>query len=110
MVLSALLEHVPSPERVLHALLPLLAARGRIVVYVPADRWILALKRVLARLRLGGLVRGLSLEPAPGHLRVFTRAGLSRVLSRAGRVAAVTFDPLVLGWVAVVRPPRGRRG
>lgn len=104
-VLSALLEHLPDPALALRRLAPLLAPGGVFVVYVPADRPILALKRVLKATRLGGLVRGLSLEPAPGHVQVFGRASLRRLLAGEGRVLHLTFDPLALGYVAVLRPP-----
>jgi SAM-dependent methyltransferase len=108
-VLSALLEHLPEPGRALAALAPLLAPGGRFVVYVPADGPILAAKRVLKASGLGRLVRGLSLEPAPGHLHRFDRRRLAALLGRHGVVESVAFDPLVLGYTAVVRP-RGAGG
>jgi SAM-dependent methyltransferase len=102
-VASALLEHVPDPDAALAAWTALLAPHGRLVLYVPADRPILAAKAVLRATRLGSLVRGLSLDPAPGHLHRFGRADLARLLARHGRVAEIAFDPAVLGYVAVVR-------
>lgn len=103
-VLSALLEHLPEPRRALEALAPLLAPDGRFVVYVPADRPILLAKRLLKATHLGGLVRGLSLEPAPGHVQTFDRASLVRLLAPHGDVLEVAFDPVALGYVAVLRP------
>jgi SAM-dependent methyltransferase len=103
-VLSAILEHVPQPGRVLDALRPYLKADGRFVIFVPADGPILAIKRILRHGRLGGLVRGLSLEPAPGHLHVFGRQNLRRLLTPRGRIEELVFDPAVLGWHAVLRP------
>lgn len=108
-VLSALLEHLPEPRLALRRLAPLLAPGGVFVVYVPADRPILALKRLLKATRLGGLVRGLSLEPAPGHVQVFGRTSLRRLLAAEGRLLVLTFDPVALGYVAVLRP-RPRSG
>lgn len=102
-VLSALLEHLPDPDLALAALGPVLAPGGRIVVFVPADGPILAAKRVLKTARLGRLVKGLPLEPAPGHLQRFDRQSLTRLLRRYGRVSEISFDPLVLGYVGVVR-------
>lgn len=107
-LLSALLEHLPDPGAALGALAPLLAPGGVFVVYVPADRPILLLKRVLKATRLGRLVRGLPLEPAPGHLQVFTRATLARLLRAHGRLRHLAFDPVALGYVAVLAP-RGAR-
>lgn len=104
-VLSALLEHLPDPDLALTALMPVLAPGGRLVVFVPADGPILVAKRVLKATRLGRLVKGLPLEPAPGHLRRFDRPSLARLLRRHGRMSEITFDPLVLGYVAVVRGP-----
>jgi SAM-dependent methyltransferase len=108
-VVSALLEHLDRPRAALDALRPLLAPGGAFVVYVPADPPILLAKRVLRWTRLGGLVRGLSLDPAPGHVQTFTRATFARLLSGVGRVREIAFDPLALGYVAVVVPTSGGR-
>lgn len=102
-VLSALLEHVPHPRGALDALIPFLVPGGHLVIYVPADRPILAAKQILKTTGTGRLIRGLSLEGAPGHLHVFSRKRLRRLLQGAGTVERLTFDPLVLGYLAVVR-------
>jgi SAM-dependent methyltransferase len=107
-VLSALLEHLPEPGAALRALAPLLAppgrgGGGRFVVYLPADAPILAAKRILEVTRTGGVVRGLSLEPAPGHLHRFDRAAVRRLLAPHGILEEVAFDPAVLGYHAVLR-------
>lgn len=106
-VLSALLEHLPEPGEALRALAPLLAPGGRFVIYLPADGPILLAKRVLKTTRLGHLIQGLSLEPAPGHLHQFARADVARLLAplaRAGAVVeSIVFDPVCLGYVASVR-------
>lgn len=103
LVLSALLEHLPRPGRALAALAPALAPGGRFVVWLPADGPILLAKRVLKATRLGALVRGLSLEPAPGHLHRFAGRDVVRLLRPHGRIEEVRFDPLCLGWLGVVR-------
>ncbi len=109
LVLSALLEHLPDPAAALHALAPLLAPGGRFVIYLPADGPILAAKAVLKATRLGALVRGLSLEPAPGHLHRFARKDVARLLAvlapRGAVTEAITFDPICLGYIASVRIP-----
>jgi SAM-dependent methyltransferase len=102
-VLSALLEHLPDPASALRGLSPLLAPGGRFVVYVPADGAILLAKGVLRAARLGGLVPGLSLDPAPGHLHRFDRRRLVRLLATVGRVEHLRFDPVCLGWLAAAR-------
>lgn len=102
-VLSALLEHLPESRQALDAFQRFLRPGGHFVVYVPADRPILFLKRVLKATGLGALVRGLSLEPAPGHLHTFDRHTLGALVAPYGRVRAVTFDPVALGYVAVVQ-------
>jgi SAM-dependent methyltransferase len=109
-VASALLEHLPEPARALAALAPLVAPGGHFVVFVPADGPILAAKRVLRWTRLGALVRGLSLDPAPGHVQRFTRGSLARLLARFGTLVRLTFDPAVLGYLAVLRVGADRRG
>lgn len=109
-VLSALLEHLPEPARALERLDRLLADGGAYVVYLPADGPILALKQVLKRTRLGGLIRGLPLEPAPGHLHVFDRRATRSLLACAGKLEHLHFDPLCLGYVGVVRKARRVRG
>jgi hypothetical protein len=108
-VLSALLEHLERPADALRALAPLLRAGGAFVVYVPADGPILFAKGVLRATRLGGWVKGLSLEPAPGHVQRFTRASLAALLRPFGDLLEVAFDPVALGYVAVVRTRPGSR-
>lgn len=103
LVLSALLEHLPQPRRALQGLLPMLAPGGRVLLYLPADRPILALKGILRVSRLGRLVRGLSLEPAPGHLHTFDRGAVARLLTGLGSVEEIAFDPLCLGYRAQLR-------
>lgn len=109
-LLSALLEHLPTPAHAIDQLDTLLAPGGALVVYLPADGPILALKQILKRTRLGGLIRGLPLEPAPGHLHVFDRRSTRVLLSRAGRLEHLHFDPVCLGYVGVVRKPHSPRG
>jgi SAM-dependent methyltransferase len=105
-VLSAILEHLADPAAALRAWRPALAPGGRFVVYVPADGPILVAKRVLRTTGLSVLARGVSLEPAPGHVVVFRRETLAALLAPFGSVLEVTFDPFCLGYVAVVRVRR----
>ena len=102
-VLSAVLEHVPAPARVLAAWARVLVPGGHVVVFVPADRPILAAKRVLGATGLHRLVPGVSLAPAPGHVVTFTRARLARLLNPFGAVEEIGFDPGVLGYTALLR-------
>lgn len=105
-VLSAILEHVSDPGAVLAAWAPALRDGGRFVIYVPADRPILTLKRLMRMTRLGFLARGVSLDPAPGHVRTFSRRSLVRLLKAFGVLEEVEFDPAVLGYAATVRVAR----
>ena len=66
--------------------------------------------RLTGATRLGGLVRGVSLAPAPGHVRTFDRSSLVRLLKPFGVLEEVVFDPAVLGYAAVVRSPSLPRG
>jgi SAM-dependent methyltransferase len=102
-LLAALLEHLTDPGAALAALRGLLRPGGRLVVYVPADGPILLLKRALRWSGTGALVRGLSLDPAPGHLRRFDRASLADLLRPHGVPEEIAFDPLCLGYHAVLR-------
>lgn len=102
-VLSAVLEHVARPEAVLEAWAPALRVGGRFVVFVPADGPILAAKAVLRLTGLHRLARGVSLEPAPGHVRTFTRRSLVRLLRAYGVLEELEFDPAVLGYAATLR-------
>jgi SAM-dependent methyltransferase len=102
-VLSAILEHLSDPAAALRAWRPALARGGRFVVYVPADGPILLAKGVLRATGLSVLARGVSLEPAPGHVVRFTRASLAALLRPFGAVEEVTFDPLCLGYAATLR-------
>lgn len=102
-VLSAVLEHVPDPARVLAAWARVLVPGGHVVVFVPADGPILCAKRVLGATGLHRLVPGVSLAPAPGHVVTFTRARLARLLNPFGAVEEIGFDPRVLGYTALLR-------
>ena len=102
-VLCALLEHLPRPAAALDALRPLLAPGGRFLVYLPADGPILMAKAVLKHTRTGGLIKGLSLAPAPGHLHRFARRDVAGLLAPYGVIEEISFDPVCLGYVALVR-------
>ncbi len=104
-LLGALLEHLVDPGAALDALRPLLRRGGRFVVYVPADGPILFAKRMLRWTGTGRLISGLSLDPAPGHLHRFERASLTALLRPHGTLEEIAFDPLCLGYHAVVRRP-----
>jgi SAM-dependent methyltransferase len=108
LVLSAVLEHLPRPERALEALVPAVRPGGRVVAYVPADRPILLAKGLLRRTGLSRLARGVSLDPAPGHLQTFDRASFAALLRPFGALLDLSFDPGTLGYVAVLRVPAGR--
>lgn len=102
-VLSALLEHLPEPAVALDALESVLRPGGAFVVYLPADRPILLAKRILKATGIGRFIKGLSLEPAPGHLHVFEREDVRALLSPFGRIETLRFDPVCLGYLAVLR-------
>ena len=106
-VLSALLEHLPEPAAALQALTSVLAPRGAFVVYLPADRPILFAKKVLRVTGLGRFIKGLSLEPAPGHLHVFGRDDVRALLQPFGTLESLRFDPVCLGTLAVLRVREG---
>ena len=107
LLLSAVLEHLPRPELALEALRPAVRAGGRIVAYVPADRPILLAKGILRRTGLARLARGVSLDPAPGHLHTFDRASFAALLRPFGALLELSFDPGALGYVAVLRVSSG---
>jgi SAM-dependent methyltransferase len=108
LVLSAVLEHLPRPAEALRALCPAVRPGGRVVAYVPADRPILLAKGILRRTGLARLARGVSLDPAPGHLITFDRASFAALLRPFGALLELTFDPGTLGYVGVLRVPAGR--
>ena len=100
-VLSAILEHVVDPAAVVREAARLLRPGGTLVVYVPWDGAVVALKRWARRLgvRLGALAEG----RAPGHLREFDRASLRDLLVPLGGRLRLGLDPLSFGWYAEVR-------
>jgi len=100
-VLSAILEHVVSPEAAVDEAARVLKPGGRIVAYVPWDAAVVRLKRWARRLRvpLGPLHDGL----APGHLRVFDRARLEALFGRVASRVSVRLDPLSLGYYVEAR-------
>lgn len=95
-VLSAILEHVVDPAATLAEVARVLAPRGRIVAYVPWDGAVVPVKRWVRRLgfALGPLHDGL----APGHLRTFRRATLTRLFATMSDDAKITLDPLSFGY------------
>ena len=103
LVLSAVLEHLARPAEALRALARAVRPGGRVVAFVPADGPILAIKKLLHFTGLSVFARGVSMEPAPGHLQRFDRASFADLMRSAGDVEEVSFDPLVLGYVAVAR-------
>lgn len=108
LLLSAVLEHLPRPADALEALRPAVRPGGRLVAYVPADRPILFAKGILRRTGLSRWAKGVSLDPAPGHLHTFDRASFAALLRPFGALLEVSFDPGTLGYVGVVRVPSGR--
>jgi dolichol-phosphate mannosyltransferase len=101
-VLAAVLEHVPDPRRAAREAVRVARSKGRVVVSVPHDRIVLALKRTVRALGLGRLLGGLSPGLAPGHVRVYTPAKLREDLVAAGLVRRLIRDPLGLSIHAVM--------
>jgi 2-polyprenyl-3-methyl-5-hydroxy-6-metoxy-1,4-benzoquinol methylase len=79
-VFADVLEHVPDPDAALDRCLPLLAARGSVIVSVPNMRFYLVLLRLLAD-RWGYTDHGIRDRT---HLRIFTRRSLIRMLESHG--------------------------
>jgi 2-polyprenyl-3-methyl-5-hydroxy-6-metoxy-1,4-benzoquinol methylase len=80
LIFADVLEHLPEPERVLHDLLALLVADGRVVISVPNMRFYLVLAR-LAVDRWSYTDAGIRDRT---HLRIFTRRSLERMLADEG--------------------------
>ncbi len=92
-IASAVLEHIPDPDRALDDLTRVLRPGGSLVLCVPYDRAVVALKGALRRLRLTWLTPGLSPGLAPGHLHVFSGRDLRSRLARVGEVCDFSYDP-----------------
>ncbi len=106
-VLAEVLEHCPAPETVLAEALRVTVPGGRVVISIPDDIPILALKRAVRFLRLDFLLRGLPPGRAPGHLHVFGRKDLRRLVGGTGAGGALVRDRAALAWFAVLRPGEG---
>jgi len=102
-VLSAILEHVVDPAATLAEVARVLRPGGRIVAYVPWDGAVVPVKRWARRVgfALGPLHDGL----APGHLRTFDRAILTRLFAAVSRDARITLDPLSFGYYVTASTP-----
>lgn len=100
-VLSAILEHVIDPAAAVEESARVLRPGGRMVVYVPWDAAVVAVKRWGRRLgaRLGPLAEG----QAPGHLRTFDRARLRGLFAPVAREVRMKLDPLSLGYYVEAR-------
>jgi glycosyltransferase involved in cell wall biosynthesis/SAM-dependent methyltransferase len=107
-LLSEVLEHCPDPEAAVREALRVTDPGGRVVLSVPDDGLVVGAKRLLARLGLGRLFRGLPAGSPPGHLHRFSRDTLRDLLSSAGRLRSLRRDLPAAAFLAVVSCQEGR--
>lgn len=92
-VASEILEHAPDERAALREACRITRPGGRVIVSVPNDRLILALKRLLGRVLRRRLLKGLSDGLAIGHLRLYTRGSLARLCAEFGEVRQAYYAP-----------------
>jgi len=99
---TEVLEHLERPEEAVGELARVLAPGGRLVVSVPNDRWIVAIKTMLKRLGLRGFLGPLSDDLAMGHIQLFSAGTLRRLLQGPFEVRRLFLSfPFRLNFFAV---------
>lgn len=103
---SEVLEHVQHPERTLRAMANLSASGGKLIISVPNERLIDAVKAALAAIGLFRFVLGSSVARSmrdDWHLHLFERKTLPQLLSSSGIIAkkiyGIPFDFFAVGFV-----------
>ncbi len=103
---SEVLEHVQHPERTLQAMANLSASGGTLIISVPNERLIDAVKSGLAAIGLFKLLFGSSVARSmrdDWHLHLFERKTLPELLRSSGIIAkkiyGIPFDFFPLGFV-----------
>jgi ubiquinone/menaquinone biosynthesis C-methylase UbiE len=81
-VCSCVLEHVPKVKNAVDELVRITKPNGHLIINVPNEKWVLFIKRMLRLTRLSFLLGGLSKEQAHGHLYIFNKKNLKRLVNR----------------------------
>ncbi|MBI4614030.1 MAG: glycosyltransferase [Planctomycetes bacterium] len=104
-IASAVLEHVPSPERALRECARITKVGGFVVLCIPNNHIVLGIKRVLRRLRLNEILGGLAAGPAPGPLHIFRRRDVLRLMrsERSLSIEYFTLDLATLCFFGVLK-------
>jgi len=86
---SEVLEHLPRPEAGMAELVRITRPGGRIVISVPNEQLVLAMKRAARLAGLGGSLGSLSSGIAVGHLHAFTKDKLRALCEGRVRLDAI---------------------
>jgi len=102
---AEILEHLTDVRPFLEEARRMLRARGRLIVTVPNDALVLALKRLVIRGGGRRLIRGLSDQLAIGHVRVWNGEGLARALAPLFEIREIELPfPYLNYFVTATRP------
>jgi ubiquinone/menaquinone biosynthesis C-methylase UbiE len=77
---AAIMEHIPNPKKLIDELLRITKPNGTILIMVPNERLILLIKKILRVLGLSFLLGNLAKGLAKGHLHIFNRQKIIKLL------------------------------
>lgn len=107
---AEILEHLVDVDAFLSEIARMVKPGGRIVLTVPNDGLITAVKRLLGVLGLRFLIPGLSTDLAIGHLRVWDRPTLVSCLQSRFEAVSVRLPFPYLNFICSVNAPRNSPG
>lgn len=98
-----LLEHLPDPQKGVEELFRIVKRRGRIVINVPNEGWILFCKKILDKTSF--IVKWGYPGHAPGHLHNFNKKVLFNLCRRVkGKIEKSRFTPFLTQIIVRVLP------
>jgi len=81
-VASEILEHLPAPEKGIKEIIRITRPGGKVFISVPNDVLVLIVKRILRILRMTWILGRLNESLAIGHIHVFRKRDLIRLIQR----------------------------
>ncbi len=104
-VSACTLPHLPNPKKGFDELIRITKPSGRIIIHVPNENFILAIKKLLRAFGLSFILGPLSPTLAPGHLHIFSRKKLLEIANGKCFIEKISSNPpFFTGIFAVLKP------